>query len=204
MKKYHLADALTAIEVIMAVILIGMTIYRAPPEWAIWVFVIGQLCDAFDGVCARRWPYPNDDKPRWWRKPRTVQIIEHVSDILLIVACAFYLLTRPGAISFITLLFAPIIIGICACVEYYLRTTHLSPHQRLKTIRRRRYAYLSGIAIGIALFIFATNWPPKLKHTLCITGIVIGIGLAIYKWDRLRESHETFLEFLRRIFASRR
>ena len=30
--------------------------------------------------------YPNDDKPRWWRKPRTVQIIEHVSDILLIVA----------------------------------------------------------------------------------------------------------------------
>ena len=41
MKKYHLADALTAIEVIMAVILIGMTIYRAPPEWAIWVFVIG-------------------------------------------------------------------------------------------------------------------------------------------------------------------
>lgn len=203
MKKYHLADALTALEIIMAAILISMTVYRSPPELALLVFVTGELCDAFDGICARKWPYPNDGKNRWWRVPNRVQVIEHISDITLIVACACYLLTRPGYVSFVTLLFAPIIIGICVVIERYLRTTNLTAEQRKRIIRRRRYVYLTGIAIGIALLICSTSWSPALKRNLCGVGIIVGIGLALYKWDRLRESHETFRDFLRRILSKR-
>ena len=89
-------------------------------------------------------------------------------------------LTRPGAVSFITLLF-------CADHHWFWLRRIISAHhppkgphrQRLKTIRRRRYAYLSGIAIGIALLIFATNWPPKLNTPLHHPASLLGIGLAI-------------------------
>ena len=61
----------------MAVILIGMTIYRAPPEWAIWVFVIGQLCDAFLMASApAAGLYPNDDKPVGGANRARFRIIE--------------------------------------------------------------------------------------------------------------------------------
>ena len=90
MKKYHLADALTVCELICAVILSGMAFLRVAPAYALWVFAAGELCDAYDGTCARRWPYPDDGKYRWWRVPRTVAFIEHMSDILLGLACGCY------------------------------------------------------------------------------------------------------------------
>lgn len=78
MRKYHLADALTALEIIMAATITGMIIFGGSANVVIWLFAVGELCDAFDGICARRWPYPDDGKFRWWRVPRTVQLIEHV------------------------------------------------------------------------------------------------------------------------------
>lgn len=189
MKKYHLADALTAIEVIMAVILIGMTIYRAPPEWAIWVFVIGQLCDAFDGVCARRWPYPNDDKPRWWRVPRTVQLIEHVSDIFLLVACAIFLVVRSSLIiRALTVIGGITIATICFLIEVEIQTDDfylLQPKRTEEVILWRRKVYLVGITLGVAFLIFSTSWNFWIKIGCCLIGIVIGLYLIKKKADRL-------------------
>lgn len=202
MKKYHLADALSLIEILMGLTLLVMIVIPAPADWAIWVFVAGQLCDAFDGICARRWPYPDDGKPRWWRIPKVVQAIEHTSDILLISALAFYLLTQETVVRYLTLFAGISITVFCIWTEIDIKCLRFQPpltiEQCRKLIRRRRYVYLLGITIGIAELIFCTSWPFWLKLLLCGVGITIGLALIIIKWDRFTESHETFYEFLRR------
>lgn len=208
MKKYLIADALSLTEIIMGLTLLVMTAVHAPADWAIWVFVAGELCDAFDGICARRWPYPDDGKLRWWRIPKVVQAIEHSSDILIIGALAFYLIAQSNPVVHYSTLFAGIAITVfCIWTETVIKFLRFQPpltiDQCRMLIRRRRYVYLLGIAIGVTELIFCTSWPPALKLILCFVGIAIGLALVIVKWDRFTESHETFREFLRR-HASRK
>lgn len=199
-KKYHLADASTAIEIIMAFILIGMTIYHVPADIAIWFFIIGELADAFDGPCNRRWPYPDDGKYRWWRVPQTVKRIEHFSDIFIAVSCMLYLISQPNHVLFVvfdhTFIISEcamslgfFIIVCCAFLEVIIRILR---HQNESTFfyaikgiiltRRLIYAFI-GIG-GVFLLIMATSWGFKVKFTAVFAGIIAGILLLIYKLDR--------------------
>lgn len=209
MKKYFTADVLSLTEIVMGLTLIAMTILETPADVVIWVFIAGQLCDAFDGIAARRWPYPPMDPPYWWRIPRVVQCIEHTSDILLIGALAVYLLTQDNPIiHYLTLFGSVAIIVFCIWIEACIKCLRFQPplsyEQRRTLIRRRRYVYLLGIAIGIAELIFCTSWPFWLKLALCLVGVVSGIALMILKWDRFTESNETFIDFLRRQRSKRK
>ena len=197
-KKYHLADIFTLLEIILACTLIGVTFLHVSANYVIWIFVAGELCDAIDGPCARRFPYPDDSKYRWWRQPRTVQAIEHVSDILLISALAFYLMTQGGIICYITTIGSFIVFAYCMLTEFWLQTTDTNQKSRLRAIRCRRYVYLTGIAIGIAELIFCTTWHLYIKIGSCIIGLIIGVMLIIAKWNRFTETDETFSEFLHR------
>ncbi len=201
MKKYHLADALTVIEIIMAFILIGMTIHPVPADIAIWFFVIGELADAFDGPCARRWPYPDDGKKRWWRVPKTVKRIEHLSDIFIAVSCMFYLLSQPENITF-RILNHTFIVSECAmnlglftiiCCAFLEIIIRILRHQDesaffyvIKGIiltRRLFYAFVS-IGGGVFLLIMATSWSYRVKLTAVFAGVIAGLLLLLYKFDR--------------------
>lgn len=181
--------ALTAIEFIMAAILTGMIVLQEPSNWVVWIFAIGEICDAFDGICARRWPYPNDGKYRWWRVPRTVQFLEHTSDIWLVGACCVYIamFAPPPVNSIITYLgFA--IVCICVVVEVNLRTDPVAlkyPAFREDIIIKRRIIYLTGVGIGMATLICMTTWPAEIKAILLIVGALIGVWLYKKKPDRL-------------------
>jgi len=198
MKKY-IADLLSLIEVIMGCSLLVMTILRTPCDLAIWFFVTGELCDAFDGIAARRWPYPPGEKPHWWRVPRTVQFIEHLSDILILSALAFYLLTQGPIVRQITLTCGIAIAGFCIGVEVALRIVgaNAPKSNRQRLIIVRRIIYLVGIAIGVIELLACTTWPVWLKAVLYAVGILISVVLVVIKWDRLTNSHQTFREFLR-------
>lgn len=191
MKRHHIADALTATEFLMAGILIGMTFFKISANWAVWVFATGELCDAFDGICARRWPYPDDGKARWWREPTTIQILEHTSDILLLTACALFLIMGTNRlIRALTLVCGLIIACICALVEVELQTDDfylLQPERTKEVILWRRKIYLVGIILGVAFLIFATSWRLPLKLGCCLLGICIGIFLVHRKRDRLKD-----------------
>ena len=54
MKKYHLADLLTLGEALFTVVIIACAIAGAASQWAFLAFAAGELCDAFDGICARK------------------------------------------------------------------------------------------------------------------------------------------------------
>lgn len=189
MRKYHLADALTALEIVSAVTIIGMNILQIPANWVIWVFAIGELCDAFDGICARRWPYPDDKTYRWWRAPSTVQFLEHFSDILLLSACSAFLIFRAHVIiRILTITCTVVIAAICLAVEIELQTDEfytMQPERAKEVILWRRKVYLVGIALGVAFLIFSTSWNFWIKIACCGIGIGIGLYLRKKKRDRL-------------------
>lgn len=202
MKKYLLADVLSFLEVFLGLALIAMIYLKTPADLVIWVFVCGELCDAFDGICARRWPYPRDGKFRWWRVPRVVQAIEHTSDILILSALAFYLLLQTNPIiRGITLVYGLFIAGFSVGIEVGLRLlgAYAPEAKRRRLITVRRIIYLSGIAVGIVELIALATWPVWLKLALGFIGVSAGLALVVIKWDRFTETHETFKDFLRRL-----
>lgn len=188
MKKYHLADALTACELICAVILSGMAILRVAPAYALWVFAAGKLCDAYDGTCARRWPYPDDGKYRWWRVPRTVAFIEHMSDILLGLACGCYLILCINPLCGLILLGnMAVVAGVVELIIHNrpldLAYAVLTRFSRTEIILARRVVYLIHIAIALIMMLIAAELPIAAKIALCGTGICIGVYLIITKYE---------------------
>lgn len=198
---YFLADILTLSEFALTGVLCSMTLAGAPADVVIWVFVAAQLCDAFDGPCARRWPYPASTN-YWWRKPQVVQAAEHTSDIALLSMLGIFLLTQKNpVVHWVTLIYGITLASFCVGIEVALQILgrYAPEDKRRRVIMIRRIAYLIGIAIGIAELIFCTSWPHRLKIALYVIGIIAGIALIIYKWDRFTETHDTFRDFLRRI-----
>ncbi len=180
MKKYFLADILTGTEVIISVIIAIMIFFSSEvtQDVIIWLFVVGELCDAFDGICARRWHYPDDGKKRWWRE--YAPIIDQVSDIMLIVATALYLIISQAKIS---LLILGVVIGLfCILVEIWKRF-----HYFERLVLFRRYIYLGAIAITLFELLFATSWGNTAKYLAVIAIFIVGIALMIVKRNRLTE-----------------
>lgn len=184
MKKYYLADVLSATEILMAIVLLIMAKLKVAADYAIWVFVAGELCDAFDGICARRWPYPEGEK-HWWRIPWVVRFIEHASDISLALACMTYLMI---ACDFNTRYAAFIGGGVIAvtCLAFEIVIESQAPNSTKTTpcIITRRWIYISALAYGIVLLLINTSWPDHIKIILAGIGIIIGIVLVVIKRNR--------------------
>ncbi len=187
-RLYILADVLTAIRGILAFaiwLIAGLVILFDSaasvwnsPDIVIWLFVIGELCDAFDGICARRWHYPDDGKKRWWRE--NASILDQVTDIFLITATAAYLGVRLG--RFDLLMLGGIVALFCIIVEglkfhYYSK----------RLILLRRYIYLACIALALFTLLFATSWNGLAKGVAIAAIFIVGIFLMIIKRNRLTQ-----------------
>ena len=69
MRKYHVADLLSGSRILSGIVFIVLGVLRKSPSDMIIAFLtISLYTDAIDGPLAKRWPYPNDGKKRWWRK----------------------------------------------------------------------------------------------------------------------------------------
>ncbi len=187
-RLYILADVLTAIRGILAFaiwLIAGLVILFDSaasvwnsPDIVIWLFVIGELCDAFDGICARRWHYPDDGKKRWWRE--NASILDQVTDIFLITATAAYLGVRLG--RFDLLMLGGIVALFCIIVEglkfhYYSK----------RLILLRRYIYLACIALALFTLLLATSWNGLAKGVAIAAIFIVGIFLMIIKRNRLTQ-----------------
>ncbi len=187
-RLYILADVLTAIRGILAFaiwLIAGLVILFDSaasvwnsPDIVIWLFVIGELCDAFDGICARRWHYPDDGKKRWWRE--NASVLDQVTDIFLITATATYLGVRLG--RFDLLMLGGIVALFCIVVEglkfhYYSK----------RLILLRRYIYLACIALALFTLLFATSWNGLAKGVAIAAIFIVGIFLMIIKRNRLTQ-----------------
>lgn len=187
-----MADLFTLLEVILAGALFVMTIIGVPPDYAILVFVAGELCDAVDGPCARRWHYPSDGKYRWWRHYNVE--IDQISDILLAVACGVYLIFRVSWQIGCGLLFG---IGIpCLIVQLYLYrfdriSTRFLPRQipefrrkKIVLIRRMCYVFI-GVGGAIITLLWHAGWSLPIKVELTVAGAITAIIMIPLKINRL-------------------
>lgn len=187
-RLYILADVLTAIRGVLAFaiwLIAGLVVLFdsaasvwSSPDIVIWLFVIGELCDAFDGICARRWHYPDDGKKRWWRE--NASVLDQVTDIFLITATATYLGVRLG--RFDLLMLGGIVALFCIIVEglkfhYYSK----------RLILLRRYIYLACIALALFTLLFATSWNGLAKGVAIAAIFIVGIFLMIIKRNRLTQ-----------------
>lgn len=199
MKKYHIADLLTFLEVVLA---LAMTIKGLPPEAVFFMFAIGELCDAFDGICARRWHYPDDGKKRWWRK--WAPELDQGSDIALLVAGVYCLSSRYDWITGVTLLMvtffgtieiitadANVFNGLIFRIfnaESYNPEDDYSGLSYAKCLRLfRRYIYLGCIAVVLFLMLNGTKWANGVKVAIIVIAIIAGVVLLFVKRDRLTQ-----------------
>ncbi len=190
MKKYHLADFFTLLEAVLAIVLLIMAICGAKAEQTLWVFVAGEICDAVDGPCARRWHYPDDGKYRWWRQYNSE--IDQITDIMLAISCGVYLIWRISAFWGVALLGG---IGIfCLAIQCYVYRYDSATHRLVYRENRanaedivlfRRHVYvIAGVGGAIALLVWSTEWLLIVKRVLTIVGVICGLVLLKLKWDR--------------------
>ncbi len=175
MKKYHIADLLTLCEIIIACTLLILQ-QRLTPEVVFWLFIVGELCDAFDGICARRWHYPDDGKKRWWRE--WAPEIDQISDILLLLGLVLYLITLCGEVLLIVT-----IVAVLFFVAVELLTSEKDKGIRIF----RRYVYLACIVAGILILLYNTKWKLVTKIVIAVIMALIGITLIFVKKNRLTQ-----------------
>lgn len=182
-KLYILADILTLtrgmIGIAIGLILIMPVSVFSSPDVVIWLFVAGELFDAFDGICARRWHYPNDGKQRWWRNHASE--LDQAADITLIITTALYIICRLKRSDLLAL--GEIVIIFCIIVEWIKSSRGCSK----RLILFRRYVYLACIALVLFALLFATSWSRLAKGAAIVAILVVGIILMIVKRNRLTQ-----------------
>lgn len=188
MKKYYLADVLTSIEVLLAMAMVAMAILGVSADWAFVTFVAAELCDAFDGICARRWHYPDDGKRRWWRVHAPA--IDQISDIMLGLACLLFVGWRVNLVLALVALGVALLLGffVQICVKWR-PLPWFERHSRAAfwLVMFRRYLYVIAIVVLALALLLATTWPWLVRYIVIGLAVGLGVWLIVIKFNRLSE-----------------
>lgn len=189
----YLADLLTLSRFILALaILFGCVIHSGSAEAVFIMFFIAVLTDAFDGTCAKKWPFPKNKTPKY---RKYAALYDMVSDVLLAAVQVLYVTVRINWI--IGLVVIIYYVAICATIELIVygkffghpdNCTKNSLAQRnfslaKKIILARRYGYTICLGILNAVTLFATNWPDPVKYI----GFTAGCLTFVFTWFFLRQ-----------------
>ncbi len=190
----YLADLLTLSRLILGLVLLGMSFSGGPASSAFIVFLVAELTDAFDGTCARKWPFPKGKEP-WYRK--YAARYDMFADVLLAGAQTLYLLFQVDvAIGMAVVGFY----ALCALTEliiygkFFGHPDNCTPNSLIKRnfplakdiIITRRYMYTICLGITNAFILFATDWPEPVKYLL----FIFGCAIFVFIWFFLQQRRE--------------
>ncbi|MBQ3353320.1 hypothetical protein IJG89_03210 [Candidatus Saccharibacteria bacterium] len=189
----YLADILTSSRFILALVLIyGCVIHSGGPEAAFIIFLVAELTDAFDGTCARKWPFPKDKIPKYRKYAAKFDMI---SDVLLAGAQILFLTFRVNWVVGVIIIVYYAISSIGGDLLVYGKLlghpddcTNNSLAKRnfplaKKLILARRYLYTICLGVTNALILFATNWPDPVKYGL----FIFGCSIFVFIWFFLQQ-----------------
>lgn len=188
----YLADLLTLARLILSIILITMAFVGGAPEAAFIIFLVAELTDAFDGTCARKWPFPKDKTPKYRKYAAKFDMI---ADVLL----------TGGQVLFLTLQVNQIA-GIIIMVYYFISSVggDLLVYGKIlghpddctpgslarrnfplakKIILTRRYIFALCLGVVSLFILFATNWSDLVKYSL----VGFGCLIFVFAWFFLRQ-----------------
>ena len=189
----YLADLLTLSRFILALaILYGCVIHSGSAEAVFIMFFAAVLTDAFDGTCAKKWPFPKNKTPKY---RKYAALYDMVSDVLLAAAQVLYVTVRINwVIGLVVIIYYVVICGAIELIVYGKFFGHPDNCTRnslaqknfplaKKIILARRYGYTLCLGILNAVTLFATNWPTPVK----IIGFTAGCLTFVFTWFFLRQ-----------------
>ncbi|MDO4747496.1 MAG: CDP-alcohol phosphatidyltransferase family protein [Candidatus Saccharibacteria bacterium] len=189
----YLADILTLTRIILsAAMLFFCVIHSAGPELAFILFICAELTDAFDGTCARKWPFPKDKTPKYRKYAAKFDMFADVflagAQILFVtvrinwlvglIVIIYYLVSAIGGDL---LVYGRILGHPDDCTKNSLAQRNFPLAKRI--ILTRRYIYTICLGIVNAMILFATNWPLPVKIGL----FAFGCSIFIFAWFFLRQ-----------------
>ena len=187
---HYLADVLTALRFVGAVAILCLC--GVGPEGAaavLAVFVIAELTDAFDGECARRWPYPMDGKRRWWRVQ--AETLDQVADLALAAAVLLFVGLHLQPVLAVTILIVTVIVAVPVQVWRNQRIRRIPNEDddplRVRVVLARRVLYLAGISalvLALLIAVLGDNWVAW--AVVLAVALATGGALLWLKRDRLR------------------
>ena len=178
----YLADILTFSRLILAVILLILAFVGGSPEAAFIIFIVAELTDAFDGTCARKWPFPKNKTP-YYRKYAAKY--DMFSDIFLTGAQVLFMTLQVNWIAGWMIIIYYLVSAIGGDMLVYGKIlghpddcTKTSLAYRdfplaKKIILTRRYVYATCLGVVNAIILFATSWSDPVKVVLFIFGCAI-------------------------------
>jgi len=182
----YLADILTFVRFVLAGFLLVFLITYASPECVLIVFCIGELTDAFDGTCAKRWPFPKGKEPKY---RRFAEQYDMIADILLLGFMGLYIVIWINIWLVAWMVFVIVASFILEMVCYGRPLGHPNfctknslyrKNQKLAEkilLLRRKLTYLPSIATAIIMLLFATAWPDAVKFGLLGGMVAVGVFL---------------------------
>jgi phosphatidylglycerophosphate synthase len=189
MRKYLIADLLTGSRFVWAVVLVGLVLFKVEPAmWVVLVTTLALLTDALDGAAARRWPYPNDNKYRWWRRVqkapdgsfKTVACLDTPADIVLgigLIIYTFFMVDRVWGM----VLFSAVPLGLIGL--FVIGWAESRSKVELKLLRNIRLAmYFLYMVATLGVWLFALSSCPLVWTCIYMTGALV---LAYLKRGRL-------------------
>lgn len=188
----YLADLLTGTRFVLAIVLLVLAFVGSPAENAFIIFLVAELTDAFDGTCARKWPFPKGKAP-WYRKYAAQY--DMISDVLLAAAQVLFCTLQVNMVAgLVVIIFYVVVCGAIELIVYgkFLghpdNCTKNSLTQRnfplaKKIILVRRYLYTICLGVINAFILFATSWPLAVKWAL----FAFGCSIFVFIWFFLRQ-----------------
>ncbi|MBR3122036.1 CDP-alcohol phosphatidyltransferase family protein [Candidatus Saccharibacteria bacterium] len=191
----YLADLLTLSRLFLALVLFIISFTGGTPEAAFVIFLTAEFTDAFDGTCARKWPFPKDRTPKYRKYAAQFDM---VSDILLTSAHVLFMTLRINWILGIIIISYYLFSSVCGDLLVYGKIlghpdncTKNSLAKRnfplaKKIILTRRYIYTLCLGVVNAVILFATNWPDPVKYGL----FIFGCSIFVFIWFFLRQRRQ--------------
>ena len=188
----YLADILTLSRLIIACIMLVLDIIGAPAEIIFILFIIAELTDAFDGTCARKWPFPKDKTPRYRKYAakfdmfadvilcgaQILYVINQINQPLGLAIAIYYVVSSIGGDL---LVYGKILGHPDDCTKNSLAKQNFPLAKKI--ILARRYLYATCLGIVNVVILFATSWPLPVKISLFVFGCLI----YLFVWFFLRQ-----------------
>ena len=188
----YLADILTLSRLIIACIMLALDIIGAPAEIIFILFIIAELTDAFDGTCARKWPFPKDKTPRYRKYAakfdmfadvilcgaQILYVINQINQPLGLAIAVYYVVSSIGGDL---LVYGKILGHPDDCTKNSLAKKNFPLAKKI--ILARRYLYATCLGIVNVVILFATTWPLLVKIGLFVFGCLI----YLFVWFFLRQ-----------------
>lgn len=188
----YLADLLTFSRLIMGAVLFVMAFTGGSPEAAFILFIVAELTDAFDGTCARKWPFPKNKTPKYRKYAAKFDM---AADVLLAGAQVLFLTFQVNWIAGVIIMIYYAISSVGGDLLVYGKLlghpddcTDGSLAKRnfplaKKIILTRRYLYTICLGLVNAMILFATSWSEPVKYEL----IAFGCLIFVFAWFFLKQ-----------------